>query len=415
MALRRGPRRIPGLVVTEHEFSVPLDHSRPDGDEISVFAREVADPDGLDRPFLVFFQGGPGFESPRPTRHPSAPGWLDRALADYRVLMLDQRGTGRSTPIGAPTAMPAQQQADYLKHFRADSIVRDAEWIRREMGIDRWSVLGQSFGGFCVTAYLSIAPEGLREAFITGGLPPLARDVDDVYRATYGRTLERNRRYYERYPEDRERVIALMNRLEGDEVRLPSGDRLTARRFRQLGNKLGMSDGAEQLHYVLELPIDSPAFLHDVEHGIGFARNPIYAVIHEACYADGGATRWSAQRTLPPDYDQPEFFTGEHVYPWVFEDYSALAPLREAADVLAEHAWPRLYDEDTLRANEVPVAAAIYTEDMYVERRFSEETAARIRGLRPWITNEYEHNGLRADGERVLGRLIDLVRGRAER
>ena len=41
------------------------------------------------------------------------------------------------------------------------------------------------------------------------------------------------------------------------------------------------------------------------------------------------------------------------------------------------------------------------------------ETAGQIRGLKPWITNEYEHNGLRADGERVLGRLIDLVRGRA--
>ena len=50
---------------------------------------------------------------------------------------------------------------------------------------------------------------------------------------------------------------------------------------------------------------------------------------------------------------------------------------------------------------------------MYVERAFSEETAAQIRGLRAWVTNEYEHNGLRADGDRVLGRLIDLVRGRA--
>jgi hypothetical protein len=36
-----------------------------------------------------------------------------------------------------------------------------------------------------------------------------------------------------------------------------------------------------------------------------------------------------------------------------------------------------------------------------------------VRGLRAWITDEYPHNGLRADGERVLGRLIDLVRGRA--
>jgi uncharacterized protein involved in copper resistance len=60
----------------------------------------------------------------------------------------------------------------------------------------------------------------------------------------------------------------------------------------------------------------------------------------------------------------------------------------------------------------VPAAAAIYAEDMYVERQFSENTAAQIRGARAWITNEYEHNGLRLDGERVLGRLIDLVRGR---
>ena len=59
----------------------------------------------------------------------------------------------------------------------------------------------------------------------------------------------------------------------------------------------------------------------------------------------------------------------------------------------------------------MPAAAAIYAEDMYVERAFSEETAAQIGGLRPWVTNEYEHNGLRADGERILGRLIDLARG----
>jgi hypothetical protein len=44
--------------------------------------------------------------------------------------------------------------------------------------------------------------------------------------------------------------------------------------------------------------------------------------------------------------------------------------------------------------------------------RYSTESARRIRGLRPWITND-EHNGLRADGERILGRLIDLARGRA--
>lgn len=90
-----------------------------------------------------------------------------------------------------------------------------------------------------------------------------------------------------------------------------------------------------------------------------------------------------------------------------------LAPLREAAEILAEHEWPRLFDAERLAANEVPAAAAIYAEDPYVERIFSEETAAQVPGLRPWLTSEYEHNGLRADGQRILGRLIDLARGRA--
>jgi pimeloyl-ACP methyl ester carboxylesterase len=328
--------------------------------------------------------------------------------------MLDQRGTGRSSPIGTLPGLTAAAQAEYLTHFRADAIVRDAEHIREELGVERWSVLGQSFGGLCVMTYLSIAPEGLCEAFVTGGLAPIGPRIDDVYRATYARTLERCRRYYERYPDDRERVRALHERLEGDDVRLPSGDRLTARRLRQLGNLLGMSTGAEDLHYILELPVDSPAFRHDVEAALGFARNPLYAAVHEACWADGGSTRWAAERLLPADYaDDQELFVGEHVYAWMFEEYGALTPLREAADILAEREWPRLYDADRLAANEVPVAAAIYAEDMYVERAFSEETASHIRGLRPWLTNEYEHNALRADGGRVLGRLIDLARGRA--
>ncbi|MEA2287977.1 MAG: hypothetical protein QOJ21_4020 [Solirubrobacteraceae bacterium] len=404
---------VPGLVLVEHEFSMPLDHARPDGERITVFAREVADPDGRDRPFLLFLQGGPGHEASRPTGRPSSPGWLGRALRDFRVLMLDQRGTGRSTPVGTLPGMTPAEQAEYLTHFRADAIVRDAEWIRRRLGVERWSILGQSFGGFCATTYLSFAPEGLREAFITGGLPPVGRPVDDFYRATYARMLDRSRRYHERYPRDAARVRELHDRVEREDVRLPSGDRLTSRRARQLGAGLGMSDGAEELHHLLERPFESPAFLHDAQDPMGVARNPLYAIVHEACAADGGATRWSAERVRPPEFAAPELFTGEHVGPWMFEEYGALAPLREAADLLAEHEWPRLYDADRLAANDVPVAAAIYTADPYVEREFSEETAALISGLRPWVTSEYDHNGLRADGARVLGRLIDLARGRA--
>jgi pimeloyl-ACP methyl ester carboxylesterase len=404
-------REILGLAITEHEFSIPLDHARPDGERITVFAREVAAEDGRDRPLLVFLQGGPGSEAPRPTTS-STPSWLPRALKDYRVLLLDQRGTGRSTPVGKLLRLSPEQQAAYLKLHRADAIVRDAEWIRQELAVERWSVLGQSFGGFCACTYLSSAPEGLSEAYFTGGLPPVGRPTDDVYRATYERVRERNRRFYARYPEDLERVRALHARLESEGLILPSGDRLTPRRFRQLGSMLGMSDGAERLHYLLDFPPDSPMFLHGVEEETGFARHPLYAIVHEACYADGCATRWSAERLLPDEFaSSPELFTGEMVYSWMFEDYAALAPMREAAELLAEHEWPRLYDGERLERNDVPGAAAVYAEDMYVERAFSEETAARIKGLRIWLTNEFEHDGLRKD-ERVFARLIDLARGR---
>ncbi|MBI3749303.1 MAG: alpha/beta fold hydrolase [Chloroflexi bacterium] len=404
--------RVPGAILTEREHVVPLDHARPDGPTITVFTREVADPDGLDRPYLVFLQGGPGFEAARPTSPPS--GWVKRAIADYRVLLLDQRGTGRSSPVGAriPGETP-RDQAAYLTHFRADSIVRDAELIRQELGVDRWSVLGQSFGGFTSMTYLSIAPEGLREAFLTGGLSPIGRAVDDIYGATYRRLIDKNRRYFARYPDDRARVRDILRRLGDEEVRLPSGDRLTGRRFRQLGLWLGDSAGFELLHHVIELPFGSLAFLHDAEQGVRFERNPIYATLHESSYADGVPTRWSAHRLLPDEVEVEGFFTAEHVFPWMWEDYEGLVPQREAAELLAEHPWPALYDADRLRRNDVPVAATIYANDLYVERDFAIETAAMIRGLRTWLTDEYEHNGLRADGERVLGRLIDLVRGRA--
>ena len=326
--------------------------------------------------------------------------------------MLDQRGTGRSSPVGSATDLEFAALVERLTHFRADAIVRDAEFIRRALEIEQWSVLGQSFGGMCVVSYLSQAPGGLREAFITGGLPPLGGRIDDVYRATYASTIEASHRYFERYPDDRMRVLELHQRVEASDLRLPSGDRLTARRLRQLGILLGTTGGAEKLHYILELPPDSPSFLHDVEAELSFARTPLYAILHEACWADGGATRWAAERTQPADYEtDPALFTGEHVYPWMFDEYTALAPLRDAAQSLADHQWPRLYDPARLADNAVPVAAAIYADDGYVPRAFSEETAAHIRGLRPWITNELNHDGVRVDGERVLGRLIDLARG----
>ncbi|NTU63199.1 MAG: alpha/beta hydrolase [Chloroflexi bacterium] len=422
--------RIPGLLLTDHEFRVPIDYAQPDGAQLAVFAREVVAPDKAhaNLPWLVFFQGGPGYGSPRPN-DASTPGWIGRAVKDYRVLLLDQRGTGRSRPIGYQSLArfrSPQEQADYLKLFRADNIVRDAEWIRREMQIDRWSVLGQSFGGFCVTTYLSLAPDGLCEAFITGGLPPIDHHTDDVYRATYPRVREKNRLYFERYPEDAQRLRDIVDYLMKNDVRLPCGDPLTPRRVQQLGMSFGVSDGFESVHYLLEEAfIDgaygqeiSYTFLRGVENAQHFDTNPIYSLLHEPCYAEGTICNWSADRVRAefPEFaitpDRPVLFTGEMVYPWMFDDYRALQPLQEAAHILAQFdGWPHLYDKEVLQQNTVPVAAALYYNDMYVDRLLSEEAASFIKGIRVWATSEYEHNGLRADGEKVLGRLFGLVHG----
>ncbi len=404
--------RQPGLRVTEHTLKLPLDHAQPEGERIEIFARAVVLAEKADatQPWLVFLQGGPGFEGPRPVS-PDTPAWLRRALADYRVLLLDQRGMGRSTPVGPAEAgaLPAQALAERLALHRADAIVRDAEGFRQALGIDRWSVLGQSFGGFCAVSYLSTFPGSLREVFITGGLPPLDCGIDEVYRETYRSTLEKTGRHYGRYPQDQDRVRDLMARLAVQDVRLPGGDRLTPGRLRQLGLLLGMGPGSERLHHLLELPPTSPAFLHDVERASPFGRNPLYAVIHESCYANGQASAWSAQRVMPAAFaDDPTLLTGEHVFAWMFDAFAGLAPFREAAQLLADRPWGALYDPAVLAVNEVPCAAVIYVDDMYVPRAFSEQTARQIRGLRPWITNEFEHDGLHSG--KVLGQLIEMVR-----
>jgi hypothetical protein len=110
--------------------------------------------------------------------------------------------------------------------------------------------------------------------------------------------------------------------------------------------------------------------------------------------------------------DEPVLFTGEMVYPWVLSQDPALRPLADAAELLAERTdWPALYDPGQLARTVVPVAAAIYFDDMYVPRELSLQTAAAIGGLRAWVTSEYDHDGLRVSNGAVLDRLIAMTRG----
>jgi pimeloyl-ACP methyl ester carboxylesterase len=489
-----------------------------------VLAEKDADEEASNNlPALLYLQGGPGFQAARPTFPLS--GWMDAAVKKgYRVLLLDQRGTGMSAPI-TPASLQrrfgdlsdegnAAAAADFLSLFRADAIVRDCEVVRRRLCGDdaKLTLLGQSFGGFCILTYLSLFPASLERCCFTFGLAPVGRTADEVYGATFKRMATRNRRFYERYPGDVRRVREIARHLRDQErkgggaaekekdkdgkgggaVRLPSGGRLTLRRFLTSGLALGSADGYERLHFILEDAwsecdggegggsgerVLSASFLKAMDDLHGFETNPIYWLLHESIYVDGpfaggsnplGApSRWAADRVrsaLDPsvtassssssnvaggqqqlpfslfDADAvldatagkeegegesslpPIYLSGEMVYPWMGDgDFAALTPLRRVAELLAEKDdWPALYDREALRgvANAsnkvggkgVPVAALISYDDIYVERAFSEETADLL-GAKVWVTNEFQHSGLRDCPARVFDTLLAMTKG----
>lgn len=294
-----------------------------------------------------------------------------------------------------------------------------------------WTVLGQSFGGFCATHYLSTAPEGLTAAVITGGLPTLDGHADDVYRAAYPRIERKVAAHYARYPQDVERARRIAEYLAEHEPVLNGGYQLTVEAFQSLGILLGGTGGSDRLHYLLEDAFVrtpggvelSDAFQEDVQATLSYAGHPLYALVHEAIYGqDARPTNWSAERVRGefPQFDAgktlagdgPLLFTGESVHPWMFDCDPALRPLRETAELLAARTdWAPLYDPARLAANEVPAVAAVYHDDMYVDTDHAMRTARTIKGLRTWVTDEFEHDGLRAGAPRVLDRLLAMVRG----
>ncbi|MEX0158275.1 MULTISPECIES: alpha/beta fold hydrolase [unclassified Microbacterium] len=407
-------RRLLDLTVKEHTLTVPLVWGDPtDTRTIDIFARVVTREGGERLPFLVFLQGGPGHEAPRPFHSSTSPAWLDEALAHYRVVMLDQRGTGLSTPVGdADLERGSAAVAEYLTHLRADAIVRDCEAMREHLSAETWSVLGQSFGGFTTLAYLSTDSDSLADVFITGGLSTVDRHPDEVYALCYDKMRAASERYYRRFPEHRDVMRRLVDRAAAGEIVLPDGEVVSPSRLRSVGSALGTNDGWQTVWSLLERDPASNAFRHDLMHAMPYGgRNPLYFAFHESSYASGHATRWSAERTEPQDFrDDVTLFTGEHVRREWTETVPAFQPWRDVTLALADFEWPRIYNEVAIAASGATGAAAVYVNDVYVPMEFSLETARLLPGVELWVTSEHEHNGVRSGP--VLTHLIDLAHGR---
>ena len=415
-----------GVTVKEHRLNVPLDHSHPSGDQIEIFARELIAPGQENAPYLLFLQGGPGGAGPRPGDFKD--GWIGQALKSHRVVLLDQRGTGQSAPFTTLTApSETQELASYLRLFLQGQIVEDAEALRQELGIQQWETLGQSYGGFLTLAYLSAHPESVSGCYFTGGLPGLV-PVDDIYRLTYPQAAKHNQTYFAQYPGDEQTIREVAAHLADTEELLPTGERLTSNRMRMLGMSLGGQLSYDQLHYVFEGPFVTvqgerrlhPQFLAEVGQRVSHQDRPLYAALQEAIYAptSPGGTRWAAERVSaefpgfrldadPLDKREPWYLTGEHMFRSLFQEDPSLRPLLGAVGLLADSEdWEPIYDRSVLSSTEAPMAAAIYVDDMFVPRQLSEETAALLPNMKTLVTNQCQHDGLRAAD--VFTQLQDL-------
>jgi len=409
-------------------------------------------------PAVLYFQGGPGFEAGRPD---ASAGWIEQLVNDHRVFLLDQRGTGRSeselvrVPKNAskswqPEVIVGECDDDWavnaarlLQCFRADSIVQDAELCR---GVllgegEKWTVLGQSFGGFCIVTYLSFAPHGIKEALITGGLPPLTHlpsSAEQTYTELFKRVIAQNEKYWARFPQDMERVRYLMRYCHEHDVRLPGGGRLGRPLIRALGfSNLGTASGMERLHFILENIVLGQPISHkvliDIENTFRhFSTNPLYGILHEAIYNNGchGKNSYGGANRAIRSYDtyfndlyialgskEKVYFTGEMVFEEFFtQDYGIeeLKPYQRVWSVFQSGQkiapWSKLYDEKQLARNTVPVACASYVEDMFVDYDLAAETAKKIKGARVWSTSEYMHSGIREDGAKIITKLLSFVR-----
>jgi hypothetical protein len=280
-------------------------------------------------------------------------------------------------------------------------------------------------------------PQSLAEVLMTGGLPPgiLAPcSAEDVYRRTFQRVLGQNAKFYARFPAAGHRacqVVAYLMSQPNGSITTPAGNTLSPRSFQLLGlHTLGFSHGLERLNFLLESALDpatgaiSQRFMKDFDTAMAWDTNPLYALLHESIYCQGASSRWAAHRVreteCKDEFDavkalnegKPIQFTGEMVFPWMFDEFKELRRIKAAAELIAnETNWNNLYDVDVLANNTVAVAAASYFEDMFVDFELAQETARSIKGIRQFVTNEYLHDGIKESGAAIFDKLLNMARG----
>ncbi|MGZ4353938.1 MAG: prolyl aminopeptidase [Gaiellaceae bacterium] len=151
------------------------------GDPNLVHWETCGNPDG--KPAVVL-HGGPGSGSSPRTRSLFDP-------ASYRVVQLDQRNCGRSTPYAG------EHRTDLGSNTTAN-LVADVELLREHLGVDRWLVWGASWGSTLALAYAEAHPDRVTEMVLAGVTTGRHEEFDWVFRGGIARL----------FPEQWERLLA---------------------------------------------------------------------------------------------------------------------------------------------------------------------------------------------------------------
>lgn len=399
-----------------HRISVPVDWKNPDqSPSITVAVREILDSDDQDflKPPILYLQGGPGFQSNLPTDEK----WISQLMTRFRVFLMDQRGTGLSTPIDIEAISSLDQfnrdQAiEYISNFRADSIARDIEHIRKSLFSDKqFFTFGQSFGGWCTFAYLSLFPNSANGCFLTGGFPPVGKSPLEVYRALVPQVDKSNEMFFEKYPETKSQLQVLIEKLD-DKTQMSLAQN-------------GFYAGYSTMHAELRTLIEALSFeletigrlstrtMKMMEDPLSFSSNPIYALLHESIYCEGIASNWAAETVMLGENNRPDkndiakFFLGENVLRRSFEIVEDLKPLSGLMDALMSYEnWSQQFDVQTLQNCEVPVVGTIYKNDAAVVASFA-KSSAELLGNGHFIESGFDHSAYKSQSDEIFNALFN--------
>lgn len=398
---------LPGVTVREHEIEVPVSREDASLGTISVFCRELSTDDSL--PAIAYFQGGPGKPGPRMLME-----WIPEALKRYRVFLMDERGTGRSHKIDRTT--PERITADMLAHLRPPDVAADAEAMRQHLGLERWDLLGNSFGAACAGAYLSYFPEGLRRVHLAGAVPEPEMDVDAFNYLTFQLLAERQQQLFDAIPWIQDRVNEVADHVDNREEFMPTGERLSATRMKMAGVLLGEEDDFALLANLFEAPFTTRGgekrlrgdFLAQLGGVISLETMPLWGVIHETVMARPGvAVNWSAERIWREEFADLTLL-GNHFFRTHFEEDPALQPFYAAVDQVHRRTDLKPQAQDT-SANEVPAAAILYEKDVFIPYALTSQSARKTPNLKVWTHSEWLHDGIWAHGAEVACGLFEML------